>query len=113
MVISFNLKARRALRALKGLVKLQALVRGHNVRKRAKMTLQCMQALVRAQTRVRDQRRRLSYEGSTNSISSDPNSLWGSHLAERKSVVRIFVRAEYLCFISIRSLCVLIGFVTN
>ncbi|XP_058010069.1 protein IQ-DOMAIN 17 isoform X2 [Hevea brasiliensis] len=80
--------ARRALRALKGLVKLQALVRGHNVRKRAKMTLHCMQALMRVQARVRDQRKRVSYEGSTNSISSDANSLWGSHLADRKSISR-------------------------
>ncbi|ONK79998.1 uncharacterized protein A4U43_C01F12660 [Asparagus officinalis] len=60
-------KARRALRALKGLVKLQALVRGHNVRKQAKITLQYMQALIRVQASVRDQRLRLSQDGSTKS----------------------------------------------
>lgn len=80
-------QARKALRALKGVVKLQALVRGHNVRRRAKKTLQCMQALVRAQDRVCEQRKRLSYEGSIDSMFSDSNSLWGSHYADRKSIV--------------------------
>ncbi|KAG7025841.1 Protein IQ-DOMAIN 31, partial [Cucurbita argyrosperma subsp. argyrosperma] len=53
--------ARKALRALKGLVKLQAVVRGFLVRKRAAATLHSMQALFRAQTALRTQRARRSF----------------------------------------------------
>ncbi|KAI3875801.1 hypothetical protein MKX03_023724 [Papaver bracteatum] len=48
-----GLLARRAFRALRGLVKLQALVRGVRARKQQQMALHCMGALIRLQMRVR------------------------------------------------------------
>ncbi|KAK9058261.1 hypothetical protein SSX86_023101 [Deinandra increscens subsp. villosa] len=56
-------KARRALRALKGLVRLPALVRGNAMRKQAAITLWCMQALIRVQARVRARWVRIALEG--------------------------------------------------
>ncbi|XP_007034846.2 PREDICTED: protein IQ-DOMAIN 14 [Theobroma cacao] len=65
--------ARKALNALKGLVKLQALVRGHLVRKQATATLRCMQALVTAQARARAQRIRMVEESNPASQRQSPH----------------------------------------
>ncbi|KAG5406255.1 hypothetical protein IGI04_012374 [Brassica rapa subsp. trilocularis] len=46
-------EARRAFRALKSLVKLQAVARGVLVRRQARIALHCMHALARLQVRVR------------------------------------------------------------
>nr|XP_010918165.1 protein IQ-DOMAIN 31 [Elaeis guineensis] len=45
--------ARRAFRALRSLVRLQAVVRGVCVRRQARVAIHCMQAMVRLQVRVR------------------------------------------------------------
>ncbi|CAO2829479.1 unnamed protein product [Amaranthus hypochondriacus] len=46
--------ARRAYRALRSLVKLQAVVRGACVRRQARIALHCMNTMVRLQVRIRD-----------------------------------------------------------
>ncbi|CAD6271393.1 unnamed protein product [Miscanthus lutarioriparius] len=55
--------ARRALKALRGIVRLQALVRGRLVRKQLAVTLKCMHALLRVQERARERRARSSADG--------------------------------------------------
>lgn len=74
--------ARRARRALKGLVRLQALVRGHIVRKQAATTLRCMQALVRVQARVRARRVRMALENQADQQNSSPEQTNEAHVRE-------------------------------
>ncbi|KAF2323790.1 hypothetical protein GH714_036935 [Hevea brasiliensis] len=45
-------KARKALRALKGIVKLQAIIRGRNVRRHAMNALKCLQSIVNIHPKV-------------------------------------------------------------
>lgn len=57
------LKARRAFRTLKGIIRLQALIRGHLVRRQAIATLHCLHAIVKFQALVRGQKVRCSTVG--------------------------------------------------
>lgn len=74
-------------------MRLQALVRGRQVRKQAAVTLRCMQALVRVQARVRARRVRMSIEGQA-----------VQHLIdERRTKTEILKEAEVNSFVLIRS----------
>lgn len=57
--------ARKALRALKGIVRLQAIIRGRAVRRQAITTLKCLQSIVNIQSQVCT-RRSQSLEGALN-----------------------------------------------
>ncbi|XLS94036.1 hypothetical protein HN51_070044 [Arachis hypogaea] len=61
--VQIVLSARQALRALRAVVRLQAIFCGRLARKQATITLRCMQALVRVQARVRARNVRNSPEG--------------------------------------------------
>ncbi|XP_050911537.1 protein IQ-DOMAIN 3 isoform X3 [Lathyrus oleraceus] len=54
--------ARRALRALRGLVRLKTMIQGQSVKRQAGSTLRCMQTLARLQSQVRERRVRMSEE---------------------------------------------------
>lgn len=54
--------ARRALRALRGLVRLKSLIQGQSVKRQATTTLRCMQTLARVQSQIRARRIRMTEE---------------------------------------------------
>ncbi|XP_007009748.2 PREDICTED: protein IQ-DOMAIN 1 [Theobroma cacao] len=54
--------ARRALRALRGLVRLKSLIQGQSVKRQATSTLRCMQTLARVQSQIRARRIRMLEE---------------------------------------------------
>lgn len=54
--------ARRALRALRGLVRLKSMIQGQSVKRQAATTLKCMQTLARVQSQIRERRIRMSEE---------------------------------------------------
>lgn len=56
------IQARRALRALRGLVRLKSLMEGPVAKRQAAKTLRCMQTLARVQSQIRTRRIRMSEE---------------------------------------------------
>lgn len=62
-MLVYHVKARRAYRALKGIIRLQALIRGHLVRRQAVATLTSMLGVVKFQAVVRGRRVRHSANG--------------------------------------------------
>ena len=62
--MKLHYQARKALRALKGIVKLQAYIRGRAVRRQAMTTLKCLQSVVKIQSQVYGKRTQIPPRGS-------------------------------------------------
>lgn len=58
-------QARRALRALRGLARLNSLIHSPSVKRQATTTLRCMQTMARVQSQIRARRTRMSEENET------------------------------------------------
>ncbi|KAJ9540564.1 hypothetical protein OSB04_027070 [Centaurea solstitialis] len=89
--------ARRAFWALKGIIRLQALVRGHLVRRQAVATLRCMRAIVEFQALARGRRVRLSGDGQVHQkytsgqvVIKKPSELLATSLREEKLSTNVF-----------------------
>ncbi|GER35805.1 IQ domain-containing protein [Striga asiatica] len=73
--------ARRAFRALKGIIRLQALIRGHLVRRQAVATLRCMNGIVRFQALIHGRK-------GTKQVSIGSKSIFGSEKLATNTFVR-------------------------
>lgn len=86
--------ARRAFWALKGIIRLQALVRGHLVRRQAVATLKCMRAIVEFQALARGRKVRLSGTGQLlqkhESLNKKPSQLLLTSIKEEKLSTNVF-----------------------
>ncbi|GAA0144582.1 hypothetical protein LIER_04995 [Lithospermum erythrorhizon] len=91
--------ARRAFWALKGIIRLQALIRGHLVRRQAVATLRCMQAIVKIQALARGQKVRVLYPGHVLEGVKPQNAarieLSGSSVGSQKLMANAFVMKLY------------------
>ncbi|KAG2622019.1 hypothetical protein PVAP13_3NG290100, partial [Panicum virgatum] len=86
--------ARKALCALRGMVKLQAMVRGQLVRRQANVTLRRMQALVDAQRRARAERLRLLEEDDARQQHANTNTELYQKRPVRRPVLQLRVGAD-------------------
>ncbi|XP_038999185.1 uncharacterized protein LOC120124635 [Hibiscus syriacus] len=84
--------ARKALHALRGLVKLQALVRGHLVRKQTTVTLRSMHALMAIQVRARFKRVKMAEEPQLAVKSQSSRYARFSHEIEFKRTQRVLAQ---------------------
>jgi hypothetical protein len=96
------------LKALRGIVRLQAIVRGRFVRRQLAVTVKCMNALLRVQERARERRARSSSDGR-----GSQDALAGRNSAKEDAEVRpAFIRVCNVGLVTVVS-CQVVGSVTG